>query len=273
MRNYFKLFIVMLVIPLFTLNNCCKDDDEETVKQTEPAKTGHIIFKVAYKVDGDSLEFDKMNYINAAGNHYEVTNIQWFISDVTLYIKGKTSYVIQKEKDYFYFDTGIPTTYTWNVTDNIPIGTYDSVSFIFGFTQKSNIPYRFVNPPESDMFWPEYLGGGYHYMKLNGFWRDTVNFRRAFNFHMGIGRLFYGVDTINIQNYFKVNLAGSTFNLQENQTKEIQLVMNIEEWFKNPYVFNFNFWGGQIMEKPDAMAIARENGKVGVFTVGYIKDK
>jgi hypothetical protein len=265
MKNIFKLGSIILLLPVFVLLNCCKDKDE-------PINSGHIIFKFAYKIDGDSIKYDKLIYNNAAGNNYEVTNIQWFISDICFYKKGKVEYMIHKLDDAFYLDTDIPSTYTLNFTDDVPEGNYDSISFVFGITKEKNISYRFSNLPESAMFWPDMLGGGYHYMKLNGFWIDTVGFRRGFNFHLGIGKRITGSDTTFEQNYFTVNAANSAFNLAKDKTKVVQIVMNVDEWFKNPYVFDWNYWGGFIMEIPDAMVMGRENGKKGVFTIGYITD-
>jgi len=48
--------------------------------------------------------------------------------------------------------------------------------------------------------------------------------------------------------------------------------MNIDEWFKNPHIWDFNYWGPAIMENETAMRIAKENGEVGVFTITSIKD-
>ena len=33
----------------------------------------------------------------------------------------------------------------------------------------------FVNPPEVNMMWPDVLGGGYHYLMLNGKWKTPEN--------------------------------------------------------------------------------------------------
>jgi hypothetical protein len=130
----------------------------------------------------------------------------------------------------------------------------------------------FLNPPETGMFWPELLGGGYHYLKLNGSWKDTSNVNRFFNFHMGIGQIYasnvivYDSITGYLDNSFTVTLPASSFILDENQNKEIGIVMNIDSWFATPHVWDFNYWGGAIMQNQPAMNAAKENG-VDVFTV------
>jgi len=119
------------------------------------------------------------------------------------------------------------------------------------------------------MFWPELLGGGYHYMKLNGKWIDTLNQVSPYNFHLGIGQVYHSFpDSITnfIQNYFEVELAESAFEITAGQTLDLTIVMNVENWFQSPNVYDHNVWGGDIMQKQDAMKLACENGW-NVFTL------
>lgn len=260
---FYVAFIALLLPVIFLLNSCHKDNDEVFY--------GKVILKFEHKIDGNAVAYNIMKYINEAGNQYEITNVKWFISDLTLYKKGQTPFVVKRTTTSHYIDTDIPATQTWAITDDIPEGIYDSISLIFGFTPEENISYMFSNPPESDMLWPEFLGGGYHYMQLNGFWKDTVDFRRAFNFHMGIGRVINGTDTTFVHNYFKVSF-NTPITLYTNKKKEITVAMNIDEWFKNPHTWDFNYWGPAMMDNEDAMRTAKENGEVGVFTITSIID-
>jgi hypothetical protein len=160
-------------------------------------------------------------------------------------------------------DTDLPVTWQWNFLDEIPTGTFEKISFTFGISQQKNQSLMFVNPPESLMFWPELLGGGYHYMKLNGKWIDTLNQESPFNFHLGIGQVYHSYpDSITsyIQNYFEVVLPNSSFELSDGQTEKFTLVMNVEKWFESPNTYNHNQWGGDIMQKQDAMKLGCENG-------------
>ena len=43
------------------------------------------------------------------------------------------------------------------------------------------------------MFWPEMLGGGYHYMKMNMIWSDTSALN-PFNMHLGIGQIYSSLE-------------------------------------------------------------------------------
>ena len=214
--------------------------------------------------------------MNAAGNEYLVNEVQYFISDVILHNSDGSDFMINQDGGIHYVDTDIPSTFSWAVTTDIPVGNYSSVSFTFGISEAKNQSNMFPNPPERDMFWPEFLGGGYHYMKLNGKWLDTLSQVTPFNFHLGIGQI-YAHDVINVdsitgfvQNYFTVTVPNSSFAINENQTTSMELIMNIESWFDTPHVWDFNYWGGSIMQNQQAMQTAKENG-ADVFTIGTIQ--
>lgn len=270
MKTNSLVFFFLIFISFYSCKKKDKTDD------TVPIETGHINFKFLHYVDGQPLHKDSMMYVNAAGNQYEVNQLMYFISDVTLYKSGGTKKIIDDWKDINYVDIDIPSTLTWNVYDSIPVGTYDSITFIFGITAEKNKSFMFVNSPEVNMMWPDVLGGGYHYMMLNGKWIDTTNAVENFNFHMGIGQLYKSnvitVDSIYafVQNYFTVSLANSSFTLSNNETKEIEIIMNIDSWFNTPHIYDHNYWGGSIMQIQPAMQMIKENG-YDVFTVGNIK--
>jgi hypothetical protein len=43
--------------------------------------------------------------------------------------------------------------------------------------------------------------------------------------------------------------------------------MNVEQWFENPNTYDFDFYGGKIMDNQDAMGAGCSNGQKGVFNV------
>ena len=63
-----------------------------------------------------------MKYVNAAGNPYEVNEVQYFISDVTLHRSDGTKKLIEDWKDIHYVEIDIPSTLEWAVYDDIPSG-------------------------------------------------------------------------------------------------------------------------------------------------------
>jgi len=268
----FKINSVFYFLLILIAFSSCKKKTEE-ITTTE---TGHISFKFSHYVNGSPLHKDSMMYVNAAGNHYEVDQLRYFICNVTLYKSDGTSTVIGASRNINYVDIDIDTTLTWNVSDNIPAGTYDSINFVFGLTADKNKSNTFVNQPQSNMAWPDVLGGGYHYMQMNGKWLDSTSTAQNFNFHLGIGQLYksnvINVDSIYafVQNYFTASLPHSSFTLSNNSTNQIEIIMNIDSWFTTPHNFDFNYWGGTVMQNQSALQVIKENGH-DVFTIGYIK--
>ena len=263
-RLYFILIAILLVF--FILGSGCKKE-----KPTEEPSQQRISLQFNFLVDGEELQTDTLIYLNEAGNHYLVNEIQFFISDVTLHHPDGNTYLIQDSKEIHYIDSDLQETQSWHVSDNIPAGSYNSISFTFGINEEKNQSLIFPNPPESFMFWPEHLGGGYHYMKLNGKWLDENQQISPFNFHLGIGQTYYSFpDSISgfVQNSFQVTLPNSSFTLGKDQTQEIQVMMNIENWFRSPHTYDHNVWGGKIMQNQAAMRQGCENGH-DVFTAMF----
>jgi len=243
----------------------------------KPEKAGgKIVIAFLHHVDSSPLITDSLCYVNEAGNVYEVNELKYFISDVYLIRNGEQSVHIEDETAIHYTDIDIPATLSWKVYDTVPEGTYDSISFIFGLNEVRNVSFAFVNPPEVNMFWPDILGGGYHYLMLNGKWKNPEGNTTPFDFHLGIGQIYSGtttsVDSITgyVQNYFKVTLPVAGLEIKKNTTRTIGLVMNIESWFCTPHVWDFNVFGGYIMQNQEAMYRAVENGR-DVFEIGSIR--
>jgi hypothetical protein len=262
-----RLIIPVLILLLSFLNGCKEKKNDEP----SPDASGKIKFTFQHYADGNPGDFDTLKYMNAAGNQYMITDIQYFISDVILYNHNGTNMIVDDPKEIDYIDTGLPDTWTWEIYNKIPSGRYDSISFTFGICEEKNISYSLVNPPESYMYWPEFLGGGYHYLKLNGSWLEPgqTSVTTPFNIHLGMGQVYYSYpDSITgfIPNDFRVSLPGSAFNLSPGQTKNIILRMNVEEWFKDPHIYDFNVWGGYTMQNQDAMQELKENG-YNVFSI------
>lgn len=277
-------YLFFVATSVFLLSSCNKSTQTQV---------GNLSFNIQHKINGSPLEINRLIYTNEAGNQYLVTEVQWFVSRVRLH-KADGTFFELKNGEAIYFDTGIPATLSQKFAD-VPAGIYTAVSFVFGLDESSNKSLRFPNPPESFMFWPDYLGGGYHYMKLNGKWLNVNGLLEPFNFHLGIGQIY---DTIApktawmnmseccksarhcegyhppqktmpiigfVQNYFEVVLP-LTFTIEENKTQILNLQMNIEQWFKEPHTYDHNHWGGSIMQQQAAMKMGCDNGH-NVFTI------
>jgi len=265
MKRVLSVFLTIII-----LMSASKKD---TQPEAEDPASGKISFNFHHYCDGQELIFDQRIYTNEAGNEYMVNEIQYFISDVKLVRDDGSYYRIHSWKEIHYVDTDIPETMVWQVYDDIPAtqswnetnsdGHYSGISFTFGISEEKNQSLMFVDPPESLMFWPEYLGGGYHYMKLNGKWLNTNDLEVPFDFHLGIGQIYHpnsGEITGFIQNYFTIDVQAPSFILFDGQEISISLVMHVDRWFKDPHTYDHNEWGGDIMQTQAAMKLGCENG-------------
>jgi len=254
---------ITVVLTLLFLTTCKKDSPE----------TGKMYLYFEELVNDVRLETDTLMYVNEAGNHYMITEVQYFISNLELKYHDGSTYRIRHNQGIHYRDFDVPESKAWNITDDIPAGTVDTIIFTFGLNDTTNQSGIFPNPPESNMFWPDQLGGGYHYMKMNGKWLDPENSLKPFNFHLGIGQNYdtTGQVTGFVQNYFMVKVSLPVYSsyiiiINPGDTTNLVLSMNIESWFKTPHTWDFNEWGGMMMQNQVAMRTACENG-VDAFSI------
>ena len=218
--------------------------------------TGHITLNFSFVVDNDSLRLDTCMYQNAAGNLYEVNDVQYFISKVMLVDDAGNTFDIIDNQGIHYVDIRIPGTLRWNISDEIPVNHYTRIAFLFGLEGAQNTTGYFPNPPENNMSWPDMIGGGYHYMKINGRWIDKAGVRQPFNLHTGK----IANNTGFADNTFTVTLPLEQFTVSKNSNSKLTLQMNVNAWFTNPYLFDFNIFGGSIMQNREAQEVLRANG-------------
>lgn len=225
---------------LLAIVSCDKDEDK-------PA-SGDVSFtiKLLHVVDGEPLEFDNPRYNNAFGNTYSVVRLQYFVSDFKL---TRADGGVVQVKNAFYVDGREPETHTHNPQIRLPQGNYQSVSFVFGLHAETNVPGTFPNPPENNMEWPAPLGGGYHYMKLEG---RIVEGESTKNYQAHTG------PTDGNHNFFEVNLPQSAFTA-EDAAVEIVISMDVNRWWENPNTLDLNEMT-MMMGDQDKQVLLKENG-------------
>ena len=233
-----RTFILLILTLLMT---ACADRD----------KHGSLSLFVSHEVDAQTLVTDTLCYKNEAGNPYLVNEVQWFMSNLEIEdLQGRWIPLA----DVWYIDTNIPERTTLHIPD-LPASTYRTLRFTFGLNDADNQSGRFNNPPESNMFWPDELGGGYHYMKLNGKYQTTDGLLAPLAIHLGRGQ---NADlTAFYDNSFVVELP-IELDLQEGST--LTLAFNLNNWFRNPHVYDFNTYGSAIMQNQEAQSILKANG-------------
>lgn len=240
-----RYLIPAFVIP-FLFFVSCKKDETDTPTPTPPAvKETNLIINLGYNVDGETVTFDTIRYANQAGNQYSISRLHYYLSAFK-FIKNDGTEI--ETQDVFYIDARISSTNKL-IFKNFPVGDYTAIEFLIGLDSTHNITGALPNTIENiNMAWPEPMGGGYHFMKLEGHFVSGAN---TFGYAMHIGLNPYVVDAGTIK----------MFNVQKDMNNNISLNMNINEWYKNPYVYDFDIDGNYSMGSMPAMMKLAANGK------------
>ena len=258
MKSKIFLFFVMISVALIT---AC---DEPKQKEL-----GNIYLKFEFNVDGEKVVLDELKYENKAGNQYMINDIQMIISKIKLIKSDNSEVVFNTDVFVHYFDYAYPGSLLWKLPKKYDGGIYKNIGFTLGLDETMNTSGRFTNPPISDMFWPEVLGGGYHYMKLNCKWTDNEA-KEAYshlNFHLGrvpVYEAFMDADSITdpigyMDNHFEIQKE-INFEIKENDITFI-VSINLNNWFNSPNVIDFSTYRDvSIMQNSTIQVLAKQNG-------------
>lgn len=236
-RNGF-LSLVVLAIGLLLVSGCKRDEDEEPA----PTDTSFNV-RLEFHMDGVPLEFDTMKYQTAAGYPYSVDRLQFYLSEFEFERSDGSSV---SSDEWVYVDVADGKGIQFKLED-IPQGTYNSVHMHVGLDSLLNITGALPNTLENmNMAWPTMMGGGYHFMKFEGYYTSNDT---AYGFAMHMGKNQHLVHVLLNKN-MAINSASDTLKLK----------MNLNEWFKNPHIYDFNIDGSGSMYNDAAMLKLKENG-------------
>ena len=205
-----------------------------------------ISLKINFKhyVDGLELVVNEMIYTNQSNKNYSIQTLRYLISDITLHSNNGEEAILD---EVHFIDVSIDSTLTL-IIPQIHYQNYTSISFIMGLDSIKNITNLFVNENFFPSFvWPEFLGGGYHYMQLEGDFNTVFN---GYATHTGATN---GID-FSFKNIFPIT-----------DITDININMEITNWYKNPEIFDLSTDG--IMGNIDKQVILKGNGIEDVFSV------
>ncbi|MDR2907854.1 MAG: hypothetical protein LBU91_07705 [Bacteroidales bacterium] len=262
--------VAILCAGLLLFSSCVKAKQE----------SGYVRFEFEYRWGDELIQFDETTtYTNAAGNELMLKDLQYFISYLTIH--GQAGSQVFNNPNIRYMSTDSAHS-VMLMTHEVPAGSYHSVSFTFGLNAQDNRSNQFPNPPENMMTWPEPLGGGYHFLMLNGKWKNPGEpTDQGFGLHLGtLKRDTYDttwttgtisqqndsivkIDTITnvYDNSFDVSPIPKQFIVKSNEITTVRIIMDVKQWMGSRNKLDFNIIGGAIMENEEAMRQLAENGK------------
>lgn len=225
-------------------------------------------FSFTQNWDGNDIQnadFDVTEYTIAHGEVLTLSKLVYLISDITFTNANGDAYT---GDDYNLVNVreGENLTFTPNVA--IPEGDY-TVSFTFGFNDEDNSEnYQDLNSADGGWNVPLILGGGYHYMRMEGKFTSDV---------IGPGETNFQYHTIRAADPMAspILLTDTSFEVElgvisVGENTQIEIEMNVAEWFKNPNTWNLSVLYTMLMPNYNAQIMMSENGAGGVFSLGAV---
>ena len=257
-----KILFSALAISILSFSSCKDDDDEKIEPSVIPTATYTATINLTQYVDGNVLQMNTSGYPyqNALMQQFSVTKLQYLISDVTFTKNDGTKIT---DEGYHYVTLTDSSTLQYTLNTKIPEGSYSSVGFTFGFDEEDNQSGIYTDLNTLGWNWPAMLGGGYHFLRLEGDYLDSNNTSAEFKTHMGTARDMTVTPAVTTINHFDVTLSNSSLSVNSDFSFDIE--MNIEEWYTNPTDWNFNVWNAPVMPIYNAQRTLNMNGP-SVFT-------
>lgn len=249
--------LIILLCSVFILTSCNSNDDGET-------PTVSPTFRFTHNWDGALIRdynFGQIQYTTSNGETISFERFRYIISDIVF---TKTNGEQIELDVYNLIDLTNETNMDFNPDIQIPTGTYN-ISFTFGLDNEDNAE-NYLDLNSASFNVPDMLGGGYHYMQFDGKFINSSMQEQGFNYHA-----IRAVDnpgdnpTFPQDTFFEVNLGEVSFN----DNVEIEIKMNVAEWFKNPNEWDLNQFNQMLMPNSTAQIMMYENGQ-NAFSIGDV---
>lgn len=202
-----KLFLIAFVL-------LCSD--------TFAQKTGSLAIKFDNFVGNDPVSLKNKTYKNAAGEEFNITLLQYYVSNIQLVRKDGSVYTLPQDDSYFLIRESNPASKTITL-NNIPQGKYVGLRFVIGIDSArsaSEIAYRKgcldVAGEAQDMYWA--WNSGYIFVKMEGSSPQSTLKENIFMYHIG---LFGGIGDKKTLNNIKVadlNFGNETLKVKAGKT-------------------------------------------------------
>lgn len=231
-----------------------------------PAATGAAVnINFTHNFDGTNVtanDFNTIQYTNLFGNQLSISKLKYLVSDIRFYKANGDSVVVD---GYKYIDLTNSNALSYAL-GNVEFGTYTGIGFIIGFDENDNISNQYPDLNAANWNWPSGLGGGYHYLQLEGQYIDTNSANANYTYHYGTAKDGSVTPAVFESNYTLAQIGGVTIS---GSTVNIEIKMNIAEWFKNPYTWDLNVYNTMLMPNYNAQILMKQNAPT-VFSLGTV---
>ncbi len=248
---------VLGILLTFIAFSCSTDEETNATEEV------NVNFRFSHHWDDSEItntDFNAINYTTANGEEISIERLRYLISDIVFKRLNGESIEIN---GYLLVDVTNDTGLSFTLSEAIPKGEYTSLSFTFGFDNADNQDGAYADL--NTVLWnvPEMLGGGYHYMQLEGKFVDNTTTETGYQYHAIRAVDISRATPVFQDTFFEVDLGSVV--VDENSEFEIQ--MNVAEWFKNPNLWDLNALHSMLMPNFNAQIIISENGR-NAFSLG-----
>lgn len=258
MRSLYTILSIVLMV------SCSKQNSDRNL----PYELD-LIF--THHWDGEpitSADLNELKFTNQNGNLLSISRLRYLVSKISVQTANG---VLVENTSYNLTDLSIESSLnqsiTLNTTERGASDNIQNLSFTFGFDNNANMQsYADLNSANWNV--PDILGGGYHYMQMDGMFINTEGATQGYNYHCIRAVDSPGNPTFPQDTFFEVQLGSIELNSNK-ATIEIQ--MNVAEWFKNPNQWNLNQYHQMLMANSTAQILMFENGQ-NVFTIGAVTE-
>lgn len=241
-----KLKYIFFTITFITLFGCIADSDEPKSK---------ITLNFNHYWDENEItnsELNSLNLTNEFGNLLSIERLRYLISGIVL--TNDNGQTIELE-GYNLVNISNETSLNYTPLEMIKSGHYSNISFIFGFTNENNNG-NYVDLNSKSWNVPSMLGGGYHFLQIDGKFINDSNEEQGYNYHAI--RATNNLNNSNNQDtFFRVDLGPINVTIET----EINISVDVAKWFKNPNTWNLSELNQMLMPNYEAQIMMYENGQ------------
>ena len=222
MKTKYSL-LSLLIASFFVIQSC---EEKEPVLTPQP-RGGNITVQMKHEVNGKPAELDQYLYMTEAGDSFQVTLLQYYLSNFEFHSpesgwKKMDHYQLVRLKEASTFD------FTFN---DMPFGNYDSLRFYVGIDSVTN--HDIDREAELDagygMIWT--WNTGYIFYMFEGKFVNDNNVIVPFAYHIGGDNYLLK---------YEMPIA-STKSISVNSTDaNIDLHLELDEIFKSPTLIELN---------------------------------
>lgn len=229
-----KTTIPVLLTAFVLLFSACKKD----------ATHSDLSLNLRHLVEGNEVTLNSIQYTNPAGNNFSVERLVYYISDIRLTDDAGNEYFWD---DYQFVDIDDASTHTL-LLNQVPVGNYTGMTALIGLNATRNAEGLENTVDNNNMIWPQAMGGGYHFMKLEGRFEASNSDIIGYAMHLGLDANL-------------VTAEAAPFSLTLDEEKEsANLNFDIMEWHRNPANWDFEADGTAIMANANSLAKLAANG-------------